>query len=566
MKPYERRFIRGARAAAAALLSFLAGNLAAQEAFGFGDAAEPAGGPAGDTVEVRPSAESAAAAGGAGLGGVKVGGELEYETSAFFSEPDGAQSLSGAATGRLDFTAKGSSVDAAIKLKINEKVLTEYPENLVDEASVRMYLGKLSLEGGLLKVSWGKADSEGPLDVLNPFDYTDLTVTDTRERKIAQPMLRAAYAVGSSAQVEAVFLPGFEADRYAWTGPWTPAYVRELKGTAYAMLYSGLDPTANGGRGNGYYNAYYSSVYSAAYSAAYAVAYSKAWAAAYAAALAGGYTEAQAAAAAEATAATIAAREAKAAAEAACGDSAEAIADQADAAASDKLENLLDYPETRSLDYAQAGLRLTATVGGADLGLQYFWGFLRQPSFSLNPQDLVANDYTAEVSYDRYHQLGLDCAAVVAGFNLRAEAALNLTEDLEGDDPEVHNPTTAWSVGFDRDLFAAVNLNLQYNGNLRLSDGGVGDEAYDIEDGSDALSSKLTAKLSQKLFKDKVEWKVICQYGLEDQDYYLLPSLAFAVGDATIEAGAGFFGGEEDGDLGQFDDCDYGRVTLSYRF
>ena len=40
-------------------------------------------------------------------------------------------------------------------------------------------------------MAWGKADSQGPLDVLNPVDLTNLTVAETLDRKIAVPMLLA---------------------------------------------------------------------------------------------------------------------------------------------------------------------------------------------------------------------------------------------------------------------------------------------------------------------------------------------------------------------------------------
>jgi hypothetical protein len=529
------------------ILAFAAFNVTAQDAFGFGDEAAKDG-----STEVIPTAK--AAQGGQTLGGAKVGGELTYDTTAFIADPADAETLSGAATGRLNFTAKGSSAEASLKLKINEKILSESPKNIVDEAAVRMYLGKLDLEGGLLKVTWGKADSEGPLDVLNPLDYTDLTVTDTQERKIAQPMLHASYALGSFSKIEAAFLPGFEGNRIAWSGPWTPSSVRSLKTQGYSMLYYGTNPTANGGRGDGLYANYYASAWSSAYSAAWAQAYSTA----YATAIAKGATTAQATATATSTVVAIA--------DAEVAKNAAVIASQAAEAANAKLDDILEYPETRSLEYAQGGLRLNVTVAGADLGFQYFTGFLPNPVVDMNPADIVANDYHAEVSYNRYHQAGMDFAMVIAGFNLRSELAANLTDDFKGDDPEVYNPTVAWSLGFDRDLFAGINLNLQYAGTYRLFDDGVGDAAYDIEAGTDITRSKITAVLKKNLFKDRVELELTGRYGIEDQDYLLLPRIGFLVGDAQLDLSAGFFGGDDEGELGQFDDYDYCRLTLSYQF
>jgi hypothetical protein len=60
--------------------------------------------------------------------------------------------------------------DAVINLKLAPG-LVYYGEKspvYVDEAYLRAYFGKFDIEAGLRKLSWGKADSMGPLDVINP--------------------------------------------------------------------------------------------------------------------------------------------------------------------------------------------------------------------------------------------------------------------------------------------------------------------------------------------------------------------------------------------------------------
>jgi hypothetical protein len=506
----------------------------AQEGFGFGEAASPAA-----------SASAAANAGeskpAAGLSALKTGGKLEYGMATFLP-PSADTSLLGGATGRIDLEARGSSVDAVIKLKLNELTLSEHPADVLDEAYLRIYMGALSLEGGLLKISWGKADSQGPLDILNPFDFTDLTVTDTRERKLAQAMLHASLALGSYSKLEAVFIPGFTANRYAWEGAWTPKAISTQKAAAYGMFYHGEHPTANGGMGDGLYASYYSAAWSAAFSAAYA----QYLAASLDAKTAGAMASSAATAAASANAGQIAA--------------------QADAAAAARVAGLLDYPDTKTLDYAQGGLRFTTSLGRVDLGLQYFYGFLPSPAASADPAKLAANGYRIPVAYNRYHQAGADFAAVILGFNLRAEAAANITSDLGGKDPDVYNPSAAWALGFDRDLFAGINLNLQYSGSYRLFDDGVGAAAYDIESGSDRTRTRVTAVVSQRLFKDALEWQVSGLYGIEDADFLVRPDISLIVGDSRLDLCAGLFGGNEDGEMGQFYKLDYLQLSFSYQF
>jgi hypothetical protein len=94
----------------------------------------------------------------------------------------------------------------------------------IDETYVQGYFGGLSVEGGLRKLTWGKADSFGPLDVINPLDYRDLTeMTDLMGRKIARPLIHASYAVGSFSKLEGVFVPTYEGHKFASSGRWAPS-------------------------------------------------------------------------------------------------------------------------------------------------------------------------------------------------------------------------------------------------------------------------------------------------------------------------------------------------------
>jgi hypothetical protein len=527
--------------------------LSAQEGFGFGavpaDAAAPSG-------------------------AVKAGGSIEFVGSAPIDALDdiGTVVPGDMARAAVSLDATGSGAEATLRLELSRALLAESPARIIDEAAVRIFSGPLALEGGLLKASWGKADSQGPLDVLNPRDNTDLAVTDEMERKMAVPMLKASLALGERSRLEAVVLPGFEPDRIAFDGPWMPKAIGKIKTAAYSRIYRGANPTANNGAGDGLYYYYYASAgssayavaYSAAYSATYAPAYDAAYAQAYAAALGAGAPADQAAVSAMTAAASAAgaaaAAQASSAASTASAQAATAqaavIEAQAGAATDARLASLMAYPDTDSLEHFQGGLRFTTTIAGADLGLQYFYGFLPTP----------AMDYsTYAVSFNRYHQAGADFATVLAGFNVRAEIAANLTRDLEGDDPAVYNPALAFSVGFDRGLFAGLNLNLQYAGTYRLLDEGI-TSSLDIEADADILSTQVTAVLSQSLFKDTLEWRATLLWGVEEGDYLVVPSLAIKVGDAAIELSAGIFGGESDGDLGQFEGSSYLKVGMKYRF
>jgi hypothetical protein len=107
-------------------------------------------------------------------------------------------------------------------------------------------------------------------------------------------------------------------------------------------------------------------------------------------------------------------------------------------------------PDTAKLEYSSGGLRYTDTFGVVDLGLQYFTGFWRRPVVD---QNVTANDGQLLVSFNRFHQAGLDFGMVLGPLNIRGEVAGNFTEDLEGDDPLVYNSRLDYLAGFDTDLF-----------------------------------------------------------------------------------------------------------------
>jgi len=395
------------------------------------------------------SAQSPAAA--APAPAVTIGGSLRIEATAFPSRS--ADDASFVPSGVVTLSAGGASVDASLRLRLSEAILSESPADAFDTVSLRLYAGPLLIEGGLLKVAWGKADSLGPLNVLNPLDHTDLTVTDELELRIAMPMLRLAWDIGAGTRVELVGLPGFTGTRIDYDGLWTPAQLKSLTQMGVTSL---------------------------------------------------------------------------------------------------------NAPDTERLAYAQAGTRLTTSLSGIDLGLQYFYGYLPTPVFEIAPPN-------AYLSYNRYHQAGIDIATVLAGFNLRAELAANVTDDISGDDPLVYNPHLAWSLGFDHGLFWGLSLNLQGSGTYRLADDGIA-ATNDVELGSDATHTRITGNLSRGFLRDTLSLKLSAIYGVEDGDCMIVPSAELAVGDGVVGLSGGWFGGDESGELGQYRDNGWVRLKMRYEF
>ncbi|MDR2343252.1 MAG: hypothetical protein LBD86_01825 [Spirochaetaceae bacterium] len=412
---------------------------------------------------------------------VRMDGEVSASLLGYgedFAEGAGHVKFGDIFTGRLNFSVSSSAADGVLKLKFRPGDAPVSVADVIDEGYVRLYFGNVDVEAGLRKLTWGKADSFGPLDVINPIDseviFTEMADnTDLSGVRIARPMVHVSARLGQFSKLEGVFIPGFEPYRIAETGPWVPAQMD--------LLYNPPFPFS---------------------------------------------------------------------------------------------VNDIIKPDISTLEYVQAGARFTTTLGSSDLGFQYYYGRLPQPAVSIGV-DMSAYKITPEFLYNPYHQVGLDYAQVIYGFNTRAEFAANITEDTEGTDGAVYNPSLAWSLGFDRDLFAGINLNFQVNETLRLKNDELGSAdfavvmaggSYDIEGGKDASSTRVTAALSRKFLRDELEARTALVWDIEDRDFLVMPALIWTRNDVRLSCSGGIFGGVEDGQLGQYRGNNFVKLGVSYTF
>jgi len=473
----------------------------------------------------------------------KVGGEVFVEATPYvyeFLDEDKYSDISIWNT-RLDMSLLSKHVDIITSFNFNEGSINElwsgssnlfksnYTPLIIDEAFVRAYIGLVNIEAGYRKLTWGKADSGGPLDVTNPIDYSDLrNIDDLRANKIARPMVHLTVNTGALSKLEGVFIPNFTGHRFAESGRWVPGQIKNM-----AETMASVENEITGK----FFNEFGAMLFDPTMASIFIPIITK--------------------------------------------------------LKEDMLAHPYDitFPSTDSIEYFQAGLRYTLTIGSADIGAQYYYGTFFRPSFTItgidefvddfakglkgaNPPDTLNPDYQCNpsiisplIKYNRYHQVGLDYAQILAGFNIRAEAAIFITEDLKGDDGSVQNPFIGWSLGFDRDLFAGINLNVQCNETIRLFNDKIGDNPiFDAEAGTDVTSTRLSVQLSRKFLRDNLETKATVIWDIENSDCYIIPAIIYTAGNMSTELSAGIFAGDTDGELGQYWENSFIKLGVKFSF
>ncbi len=228
------------------------------------------------------------------------------------------------------------------------------------------------------------------------------------------------------------------------------------------------------------------------------------------------------------------------------------------------MEQLLLYPDTKSLEWGQGGLRYTDSFKGVDVGMQYYTGFLRTPVINTDLAVLAATKHLV-LSYNRYHQIGVDSAFVLGPYNLRAEAAWHQTYDTKGTDPLIYNPFASMVLGVDRN-FGAVSLNLQTLGTW-ITNQDQATNVGDIESTAHELSGTVMGQLGYTMKNGKMEATLAGAAEIPDLNWMLVPGFTITpVDDVTFSFNGYFFGGDSNGQFGQYHDRNFLEFKAAYAF
>lgn len=423
---------------------------------------------------------------------VKIGGEVSLEGRAYLDTDsaktgvnlDGLKDMTTQAfpMAKLNFSYSGSSVDANVNLKISEDSLTENKWDLLDEAVIRGYFceNKLTVEAGKMRTIWGKGDRLHVIDNFNADDYSEFIVPLYSDRRISVPMFKATYALpANNLTLEAVVTPGMTPDRFASSGRWVSGKMNTLRTLTETAVKTNL----------------------------YMLQAKK--------------------------------------------DASFDTAEYMDAT-SNYLSYLtyaneinsnpeLIFPDTESLEYSQAGLRVTGTFGSVDVGASYYYGHHKQPSANLAnlaaTQAMLNKGISTlmalpELDYDKKQTFGLEASTILWHFNLRAEACYNLTDDTSGNDPWVKNNSIQWLFGFDIDLpVSNINVNVQETGTYILNNDKIDGvfKTYDVDYDSDDCytNNRLVVNITDSWKNGKIKPEATIVYGIERGDLVVMPKVEF---------------------------------------
>lgn len=236
------------------------------------------------------------------------------------------------------------------------------------------------------------------------------------------------------------------------------------------------------------------------------------------------------------------------------------------------------YPNTNRLEYGQFGFYGNFSIGVVDVGVSYYNGHYKQVSANMAA---VLAGVMPTLEYDKLQVFGLDAQAAAGPFTLRAELAYNLTKDVAGDDPWVHNNSISYLAGFDVGIpLHNLNLNVQGTGNFvlkkdKISDTMIAKGGYkqldtDYDPTGCYSNNKIVVQLKDTFYYEKVEAMIKAIYGFERRDLVLMPEVSYKIRDEWKARLSGLFihnfGDDGDSEFEGWLDNSFIQLSVTYSF
>ena len=523
-------------------------------------------------------------------------------------------------------------------LKLNARTLKDYPLDILDELTMRVYLGDCVLSAGKLKLVWGKGDMIHVLDVFNANDLTDFTIPAYIDRRIGEPMVHFAYNAPIPLRLELACAPSMTPDRVALSGPWVPPQLQQAKQSAHNYLLGAINDSTSG------FSTFFNEtklqqtlhtpvskmlkdtipdsitidmkdiigkldendLLKGINSVVVKMQIKK-----LLENLAKQkitiptteiiekflppkpdgtpYTEAELKAAlqGEPFLTQVTTFIAKQISDTAKKAETEFIASLKTADAiigSFRFDEFVKIgmnaflPDMHNIKYGQYGIRFSGSAGSVDMAGQYYFGHYKTPSIDVDAMiahALAGKSLADCVHYDPVHIFGIDLGTAIAMFNLKSEFAYYMTGDFKGTDPAVHNNSIQWVMGFDVDIpLNNINVNIQNLGAWTLGFKKVkennkrGKFDMDWNTAEKSTNNKLIVNISDSWLHENLTDSVTCIWGIEHNDFVVMPKLRYRIKDELYVEGTGayIYAANKKSEFSNWKNNHFVQASMEYRF
>lgn len=504
----------------------------------------------------------------------------------------------------LKYNAPNTELDA--HFKCNALTIADYPLDLIDECTVRAYIGDFVLSAGKMKIVWGRGDMLHVLDVFNANDFTDFTIPAYINRRIAEPMVHLAYNAPIPLRVEAVWTPLMTPDRIALKGPWEPTQIKDIKQKTIDFMKS--DRFANAFPTEKIESIMYSTIKDSLTTATGSPAniivhfptlseeeitaiadkaglLQKAVVAGVLRALSGKpITVDISGVLTEEKIDKIAKTESKKYTKLVREELKKQISRGAKIIEDFRFDECVKIgmnafmPDMNQIKYGQYGLRLSGSAGPVDMAGQYYYGRYKTPS--VNTEKLISEAMAGGnirdcIYYDPVHIFGADLAAAIAMFNLKSEAAYYMTYDFKGTDPAVHNNSVQWLLGFDVDIpLNNINLNVQNIGSYIIGFKNVkqnnADDRFDMDwnAAEKPTNNKIVCNISDSWLHETLTDSLTVIWGIEHNDAVIMPRIKYKIKDEFYIEGMGayIYAKDKKSEFSAWENNHFVQVCFEYKF
>jgi hypothetical protein len=89
---------------------------------------------------------------------------------------------------------------------------------------------------------------------------------------------------------------------------------------------------------------------------------------------------------------------------------------------------------------------------------------------------------------------------------------------------------------------------------------------FDTEGGTDPSATRVMVSLSRKFLREELELRAAAVWEVEDRDFVIMPALIWTKDDFKAACSFGVFGGDRDGQLGQYYKNNFVKLGIAYTF